>query len=68
MVGARGAPMIDHDHYRLRELPALPSSWGCAREGRVGSGGRVAPQTPNRGVDEIGYTTVAILRGGALQI
>ena len=33
----------------MRELPALPSSWRCAREDRVGSGGRVAPTRANAG-------------------
>ena len=39
--------------YNLRELAALPSSWRCAREGRVGSGGRVAPRAANAAVAEI---------------
>ena len=51
----------------MRELPALPSSWGCAREGRVGSGGRVAPESPNFGVAEIGTLAIQIMRGGTLQ-
>ena len=33
----------------------------------VGSGGRVAPQTPNRGLDEIGYPQWAGLSAGTLQ-
>ena len=37
----------------LRELPALPSSWRCAREGRVGTGGRDVARSPSRGVAEI---------------
>ena len=40
--------------YHLRELPTLPSSWRCAREGRVGSGGRVvAGRGPNVAVGQI---------------
>jgi len=57
----------DNDNNNLRELPALPSSWGCAREGRVGSGGRVAPQEAEFRCRRDPWFKIAVMRVGTLQ-
>ena len=58
----------DDDNNNLRELPALPSSWRCAREGRVGTGGRVIAKSPNVAVGEIGSNHIGLCAGGHSKI
>ena len=44
-----------------------PYSWGCAREGRVGTAVRDVAKPAKPGLDEIVYTTIGILSAGTLQ-